>query len=403
MPVGAHTQKALTMVEATLAGFDPTPNTVSHGNFMGIDFGTTNSSMAWFNPKTGQAESLLNAEGEDKTPSVVYFGEKETLVGKYAEERIERPQERARLVIAGKRELATARVWKIGDRCITPVEVAVEILKKLKRDAEETHFHASVDRAVITHPAVFDELEKEKVCEAGLRAGFKQIDLLEEPVAAAIAYTRGGVMVGNNVLVYDLGGGTFDLALLVRDDRFCSFRLAMPPSGDRLGGEDFDRLIYTRYDDLAARKYGRSICPDGIDLHLLRQCRRYKENLSNTEQPHPLSWWWSGKGRMELKLSRANFETLIENHVDRTIGLTRHLCEAAAAAGHAVDSIILIGGSSRIPLIRRKLQGTLQVEARKWQKQDVAVALGAADYAHLLDLPDPIPIVIPADDDDGRW
>lgn len=397
VPDGSGANPSLTLLEAALSGRTTLRKLASQGNYIGIDFGTTNCSMAWFNPRTLQAETLLNAEGEDKTPAVVYYGEHETLVGKHAEDRIEKPKERMRLVIAAKRELATSRVWRIGSRDVTPIDVAVEILKKLKHDAEEMHFHASVDRAVITHPAVFDEFEREKVREAGLRAGFKQVDLLDEPVAAAIAYTHAGILVGSNVLVYDLGGGTFDLAVLAREDHAASFRVALPPSGDRIGGEDIDRLIYAGYDERAVRKFGQPLCADGIDLHLLRQCRRYKENLSISEHPHPLTWWWTGKGRMELKLTRANFESLVTPLVDRTIQLTRLMCEEAAASGHPVDSIILIGGSSRIPLIRQKLFEALRIEPRKWQKQDVAVSLGAAYYAYWLDFPEVIPVVMPVE------
>lgn len=135
--------------------------------FIGIDFGTCNSSAAWFNPKTGQAEPLLNAEGEDKTPSVVYFGPRETVVGRFAEERLESPEDRKRVVIAVKRDLAKRRAWVVDDRSVTPLEAAALILGKIKRNAEEGHFRTPVTRAVITCPAVFDEMEKSKLRGGG--------------------------------------------------------------------------------------------------------------------------------------------------------------------------------------------------------------------------------------------
>jgi hypothetical protein len=354
------------------------------GHFLGIDFGTTNSSMAWFNSKTGQAEVLLNAEGEDRTPSVVFFGAKEVLVGKYAEERLEDPADRSRIIAAAKRDLAKSRVWLIDGRRVTPVVVAAQILKKLKRDAEETHFHAPVERAVITFPAVFDEIEKDRLREAARQAGFQEIELLEEPVAAAIAYARAGIQVGDQVLVYDLGGGTFDIALLVRDNSNQSFRLAVKPRGDRIGGEDFDRALYDHLEDKLREKVGKPMCPNGYDLHLLRQCRRYKENLSATEQPSPLSWWWPGQGQLRIKLNRAKFEGLIDARVSRTVRLTETLCADASNAGYVMNSVILIGGSSRIPLVQRRLHETLRIKPQRWQKQDVAVALGAANHAEHL-------------------
>lgn len=271
----------------------------------------------------------------------------------------------------------------IDGQRITPVDVAAEVLEKLKRDAEQTHFFAPVTRVVIAYPAVFDEMEKDMVRKAARQAGFLEVELLEEPVAAAIAYAQGGIQVGEHVLVYDLGGGTFDLALLVREGGDHSFRLALEPRGERIGGEDFDRLIYEHFEARVREKIGRPICPDGCDLHLLRQCRRYKENLSVSEQPVPLSWWLPGKGRMKLELNRATFEELIAPQVERTVHLTQNLREEARSAGWPGDSVILIGGSSRIPLIRRRLKETLQVEPRDWHKRDIAVALGAAYHAHL--------------------
>ena len=355
-------------------------------NFIGIDFGTCNSSAAWFNPKTGQAESLLSAEGHDKTPSVVYFGPSETVVGRQAEDRLQSPEQRERVVSAVKRDLAKQRTWVVGDRHVAPLDAATVILEKIKRDAEEGHFHAPVMRAVITCPAVFDDVEKDKLREAAHGAGFHQVELLEEPVAAAVAYAEAGINVGRYVLVYDLGGGTFDLALLTREEGDDAFRVAMDPAGDRIGGEDFDRAIYDYIDAGILNRIKQPISPDGlVDLHLLRLCRELKESLTASEQPLPLTWHWPGKGPVKLPpLNRAKFEKLVEKLVDQTVRLTRSIQEDAAARGYQLDSVILIGGSSRIPCIAQRLQEALHVEPRKWQKQDVAVALGAAYHAQRL-------------------
>ena len=352
--------------------------------FIGIDFGTCNSSAAWFNPKSGQAEALRNAEGDEKTPSVVYFGPREPLVGRFAEERLEIPEERKRVVTAVKRELAKKRAWVMDERSVTPLDAAALILEKIKRDAEECHFHNPVTRAVITCPAVFDEVEKSKLRAAAALAGFRDVELLEEPVAAALAYAQADMNVGRHVLVYDLGGGTFDLALLVREEGDAAFRLAMEPRGERIGGEDFDRAIYDYFDARVREKLELPICPDGLDLLLLRQCRRFKESLSATEEPAPLRWRISGKGVLTLPLNRAKFESLVEKHVERTVRLTQAIQQDAAKVGCQLDSVILIGGSSRTPCIVRRLRETLQVAPRKWEKQDVAVALGAACHAQAL-------------------
>lgn len=352
--------------------------------FLGIDFGTCNSSMAWFNPRTGQAEVLLNAEGEDKTPSVVRFGPRQVLVGKQAEECLEIPEDRKRVIAAAKRELAKRRVWMIDARPITPVDAAVAVLRKLRCDAEALHFYKPVSRAVITHPAVFDEIEKDKLRQAAAGAGFQEIELLAEPVAAALAYAAAGVEVGRHVLVYDLGGGTFDLALLVRDEDDGVFRLGLEPRGARLGGEDFDRAVYDFFDEQIQNQYGKPLCADGRDLSFLRQCRKYKENLSLNESPVPMSWWWPGMGRLKLQMKRTVFEGLIVPHIERTVQLTRSIWEDAVLAGQRTDTVILIGGSTRVPLIQRRLRESLAVEPRRWQKQDLAVTLGAAHFAQML-------------------
>ncbi len=351
--------------------------------FIGIDFGTCNSSVAWFNPQIAHAELLLNAEGEDKTPSVVYFGSTEVLVGRHAEAGFENREARKRVLSAVKRELARPRVWKFGERLVTPVQAAAEILKKLKRDAEEGQFHEAVERAVVTCPAAFDEAEKDKLREAAALAGFQEVELLEEPVAAAIAYFHAGIPVGRYVLVYDLGGGTFDLALLVREEGDETYRLAMEPRGERIGGEDFDQALYDYFDARIQQQYNCTVSAAGLDLSFLRQCRKCKESLSASEEIYPFTWRLPDSARqLELKISRAKFEGLIEGHVGRTIELTRSVRQEADAAGFNVETVILIGGSSRVPLIMRRLHEELHVEPRKWQKQDVAVALGAAYHAH---------------------
>jgi tetratricopeptide (TPR) repeat protein len=350
--------------------------------FIGIDFGTCNSSMAWFNPQIAQAELLLNAEGEDKTPSVVYFGPSEVLVGRHAEAGLESREARKRILRAVKRELARPRAWMFDSRRVTPIEVAAEILKKLKRDAEEGQFHEPVVRAVITCPATFDETQKDKLREAAALAGFEEVELLPEPVAAAVACAQAEVQVGRYVLVYDLGGGTFDLALLVREDGDDAYRLGMEPRGELIGGEDFDQALYDYFDGLMQEKFNCTVSGGGVDLNFLRQCRQCKESLSASEKTYPFSWWLPDHGsRFELKVSRAKFEALIERHVERTVALTHGVREDAAAAGFELETVIMIGGSSRIPLIKRRLHEALHVEPREWQKKDVAVALGAAYYA----------------------
>jgi parallel beta-helix repeat protein len=362
---------------------------------LGIDFGTTYSSMAWFNPQTGRAEVLRNSEGEEKTPSVVYYGDKEVVVGKVAEYYVEDPQACKRMLRAVKRDLAKQIQYAVGSRQVRPVEVAAKILRKLKQDAEEghfrhaveEHFHRTVQRVVLTHPAVFDEVEKERLREAARLAGFAEVVLLEEPVAAALAYLAAGVgPVEQGILVYDLGGGTFDLTLVVPDEGPAGFRVALPPRGLRIGGEDFDRAIYDDFDNFV-RQCGASLGKDGLDLAFLKSCQKYKENLSVVEEPAaPLRWFWSeGREWISRSMTRRDFERLINAHVERTVALTRQLLREAHEKGLQAKHVLLIGGSSRIPLIQRRLKEELQTEPLVWEQRDIAVALGAAIYGARYD------------------
>ncbi len=346
--------------------------------FLGIDFGTSQSSMAWFNPKTGQAEVIRNAEGEDKTPSVVYYGDDETLVGKPAEDLLEDEHERGRILFSVKRQLAKSIRYALGDRMVRPVEVVADILRKLKHDAEEGHFREPVSRAVITHPAVFDQLENDVLAQAARDAGFAEVVLLPEPVAAAIAYAEAGLNIGDFVLVYDLGGGTFDLALLNRGDADDPFSLAAEPRGLRCGGDDFDHALYDYCDTIAQQTLGRPISTEELrDLHFLRECRRRKENLSVRTRSE-FSSYLRGGVQFKHSVDRESFEKLIGSTVKPTVSLTRSMLDEATSEGRQPKSVVLIGGSSQVPLVQQMLRLSLPIEPVKWQGRDLAVALGAA-------------------------
>ena len=318
---------------------------------------------------------LKNAEGEEKTPSVVYFGEHETLVGTPAEHLLEDEGERERVVGSIKRELANRRPLALPDRRVRPVDVVREVLDKLKRDAEELHFHRPVQRLALTHPAAFDALERDALEQAARSAGFGEVRLLEEPVAAALAYPREMEDAGRNLLVYDLGGGTFDLAVLTREGE--GFRLAVEPRGlRRCGGDDFDYALYDHIEDEVLRQLERPLDENGLDPWQLRECRKRKENLTHRAQL-TVSLFVAGRP-VRFTLQRSDFEARIAPLVETTARLTGELAGEAESRGYKVETVVLIGGASRVPLVQRSLAGALPVEPRKWQHQDVAVALGAA-------------------------
>ncbi|MBV9454673.1 MAG: Hsp70 family protein [Rubrobacter sp.] len=350
--------------------------------------------MAWYDPRIGDAEVLLNAEGQTKTPSLAYFGENETLVGETVENLIEdvstdrarRDEILGRTIASIKRNLLSPpRIALPGGRYVRPVEVVAEILKKLKHDAEDGHFHQEVGRVVITCPAEFNVLQRQKIEEASHLAGFSEVVLLEEPAAGALAYTRAGLNVGEHVLVYDLGGGTFDLAVL--DNEGESFQVAMEPKGmERCGGDDFDLSLYHHCDEVAREKLGRSISLTGaVDLSFLRACRRRKENLSFQERSRFNNYLSSDDGPVlfEHEVDRQTFEELIGEYVKITTRLTKEILSQANAAGYEIDTVVLIGGSVRVPLVIHTLEETLPVNPLGFNKRDVAVALGAAHYTNV--------------------
>jgi molecular chaperone DnaK (HSP70)/DNA-binding beta-propeller fold protein YncE len=357
---------------------------------VGIDFGTSNSKIAWYNPRTHQAEIIRNSEKKEQIPSVVYFSEKETLVGDAAIDMLVDEHERENVIISVKRELVNTPVVAIPARSVKTVDIAATILHKLKEDAEALHFQQEVTHAVITCPASFARMDQDKLREAACLAGFREVELLEEPVAAALAYAQMGLKVGNYVLVYDLGGGTFDLALLAREDDG-SFRLAMEPQGlKHCGGDDFDEALYNYCDAIAKEKRGRPISLTGKrDLNFLNECRRWKENLASRErramrcllEPGPLE---PSPVLFEYQIERATFEGLIHNIVEETVRRTKAMLEQARVDGYTVDTLVLVGGSTSVSLVQRLLAESLPLKPLAWQYQDVAVALGAAYYAHNL-------------------
>ncbi len=358
--------------------------------------------MAWYDPRTGDAEIILNAEGQPKTPSLVHFDENDTLVGESVENLIQdvstdearRDEVFRRTIVSIKRNLLSPpRIALPGGRFVRPVDVAAEILKKLKRDAEEGHFHEEVGRAVITCPAEFNVLQRQKIEEASRLAGFGEVALLEEPVAGALAYAQAGLDVGRHVLVYDLGGGTFDLAVLDNEDE--SFHVAMEPKGmERCGGDDFDLALYHHCDEVARENLGRPISLTGaVDLSFLRACRRRKESLTFQERGRFSNYLASKNGPVlfEYELDRRTFEGLIAEYIETTTRLTEEILKQADAAGQEVDTVVLIGGSVRVPLVVQTLRETLPVSPLGFNKRDVAVALGAAYYANIRWGTDPPP------------
>jgi Hsp70 protein len=358
--------------------------------FIGIDFGTSKSSMAWYDPRFGRAEIILNAEGKQITPSVVYLGptESETLVGDPAERKLGQEKvDQRRFVLSVKRDLMRASTKILDSKVYSPVKVTSLILAKLREDADKRHFKQPVDRVVITHPASFNTLQQDKIKEAAILAGFSQVELLPEPVAAALTYAYTGLKVGQYIMVYDFGGGTFDVAVLQRISDG-TFRRALASRGlPKCGGDDLDRAVYKYCEEIVQREKKRQISlTDEYDLRFLRLCRECKENLTSQRDYTFSNYLPSNNGPVlfEHTLDRSTFESRVRDYISQTITLTQEVMQEANGKGCQVNTVVLIGGSSRVPLVWHSLVGSLSVKPDEWQYQDIAVALGAAYHAQEL-------------------
>lgn len=364
-------------------------------NKIGIDFGTTFSTASWINPKTKQPEAIIFHEiGMPKMPSVVYYGQEGVMVGQAAYNQLEnssgmKPEQRNQVIQSVvqsiKRDMKQGQFFYInGGGKVSHEEIVAAILRKVKEQAEITCFNSqAVEEATITHPVVFAAWQKEMLRKAATMAGFKKVNLLEEPVAAALGYASTTNEKVRNILVYDFGGGTFDVAY-VQYDNENQYRIPVEPEGDfNCGGDDVDDALYDRWEQLAKQQYSRTIDinPNNLDIGFRARCRKHKEQMSlfpkytfSEVLPPP------GFHRLEMELMRPEYDKLVEPIIDRTITKTERLLRKVKDAGHTIDTAIMIGGSSRIPLVYEKLKKILPVEPRKVMQVDVAVALGAAIY-----------------------
>lgn len=364
-------------------------------NKIGIDFGTTFSTASWINPKTKQPEAInFHDIGVPKMPSVVYYGPDGVMVGLAAYNQLEnsssmKPEQRNQVIQSVvqsiKRDMKQGQFFYInGGGKVSHEEIVAAILRKVKEQAEITCFNSqAVEEATITHPVVFAAWQKEMLRKAATMAGFKKVNLLEEPVAAALGYASTTNEKVRNILVYDFGGGTFDVAY-VQYDNENQYRVPVEPEGDfNCGGDDVDVALYDRWEQLAKQQYNRTIDinPNNLDIGFKSRCRKHKEQMSlfpkytfSEVLPPP------GFHRVEMELARPEYDRLAEPIIARTIAKTERLLRKVKEAGHTIDTAIMIGGSSRIPMVYDRLKQILPVEPRRVMQVDVAVALGAVIY-----------------------
>ena len=364
---------------------------------VGIDLGTTYSVIA--TPDAFAGENFESIGGvtiikddykRRLTPSVVAVDRQgNLLVGQRAKARAGQQPEPIMFV---KRAMGEAKEFMLGDRPVRPEQVSAEILRHLK-DLAEKRLGETVDEAVITVPAYFSMKQKQKTQEAGELAGLKMADPLQEPVAAALAYCHTDTRDPLTIMTYDLGGGTFDVAILRKEQGV--FEIKSFDGDPYLGGYDFDKLLaYWIADRLNEHGYQLEIEPENapqrpIRAKLLVLAERAKELLSD-QTSHVLIDQNPGivdaNGEpvsIELEISRESFEGLIEEQIEETIRLCHKALQKANLTAEALDEIVLVGGSSRIPLVARRLEAEFGRKPRL-NEPDLSIAIGAAIMAGSL-------------------
>ncbi len=349
---------------------------------IGIDLGTTNSCVAVM--EGGEPTVIANAEGSRTTPSVVAFAKNgERLVGQVAKRQaVTNPD---RTVISIKRDMGTARKISIDGKDYTPPEISAMILKKLKDDAE-AYIGSPVTEAVITVPAYFSDAQRQATKDAGRIAGLDVKRIINEPTAAALAYglDKGEV---HKILVYDLGGGTFDVSLMEVGDGV--FEVLATAGNNRLGGDDFDNRII----EWLAGEFKKE---NGIDLlNDLQAKQRLKEaaerakielsgNLTASISLPFITADQTGPKHLDMTLTRAKFNELTADLVEKTIGPLNQALSDAGLKASDIDKVILVGGSTRIPAVQEAVQRVTGKEPFKGINPDECVAVGAAIQGGVL-------------------
>ncbi|HOS68240.1 MAG TPA: Hsp70 family protein, partial [Methanoculleus sp.] len=330
---------------------------------LGIDLGTTNSCMAIM--EGGRATVIANAEGGRTTPSVVAFTkEGERLVGTVAKRQaITNPN---RTIQSIKRKMGSSEKVAIGDKTYTPQEISAMILQKMKLDAEE-YLGEKIKKAVITVPAYFNDAQRQATKDAGTIAGLEVLRIINEPTASALAYgiEREGEAT---VLVYDLGGGTFDVSILQLGDGV--FEVKSTAGNNRLGGDDFDNLVVDYLIDEFKKKEGADLRKDPVAMQRLRDAAENAKIELSTVQKTTINLPYittteSGPKFLDIDLSRAKFESLIADLVDSTLGPVRQALADAKLGADDIDHVLLVGGSTRVPLVQETIKKVLKKEPDK--------------------------------------
>lgn len=352
------------------------------GKIIGIDLGTTNSCVAVY--EGGEPIVITNPEGSRTTPSVVSFSKTgERRVGQVAKRQaITNPE---RTISSIKREMGTSYRVQIDDQTYTPQEISAMILQKLKADAE-AYLGCPVTQAVITVPAYFSDAQRQATKDAGKIAGLEVLRIINEPTAAALAYGM-DKEEEQKIMVFDLGGGTFDVSLLEISDGV--FQVLATAGNNRLGGDDFDQRIIDWIADTFMAENGIDLRKDKMALQRLKDAaEKAKIELSGTSEANInlpfITMDADGPKHFDANLSRAKFNELTADLVEKTMGPTKQVLSDAGITAAQVDKVLLVGGSTRIPAVQEAVKKFIGKEPFKGINPDECVAIGAAIQGGVL-------------------
>ena len=349
---------------------------------IGIDLGTTNSCIAVL--EGGEAKVIANAEGNRTTPSVVAFKGDEELVGEVAKRQAVTNVKNT--ISSIKRKMGTSEKVEANGKKWTPEEISAKILLKLKTDAE-AYLGEKVTKAVITVPAYFNDAERQATKNAGKIAGLDVERIINEPTAAALAYGLDKQDNLQTILVYDLGGGTFDVSILELGDGV--FEVKATSGNNRLGGDDFDARICDYLVNEFKSQNGIDLSKDPMAMQRIKDAaEKAKKDLSGmTNAQISLPFIAQNDGaplHMEITLSKAKFEDLCRDLFDSTLEPVRKALKDAGLKNKDIDKVILVGGSTRIPYIQELVKKELGQEPNKGVNPDEVVAMGAAIQGGVL-------------------
>ena len=348
---------------------------------IGIDLGTTNSCVCIY--EGGEAKVIANAEGERTTPSVVAFKGDEIIVGGAAKRQmVTNPN----TIHSIKRKMGTNEKVEVNGKKYTPQEISAMILSNLKETAEN-YLGEKVTRAVITVPAYFNDAQRQATKDAGKIAGLNVERIINEPTAAALAYGLDKQDKNEKVLVYDLGGGTFDVSILELGDGV--FEVLSTSGNNHLGGDDFDQRIIDYLVDEFKKENKVDLTKDKMAMQRLKDAaEKAKKDLSGvttTQISLPfLSQGEDGPLHLEVTLTRAKFEDLTRDLVDSTLEPVRKALKDAKLSAKDIDKVLLVGGSTRIPRVQEIIKNELGKEPSKGVNPDEVVAMGAAIQGGVL-------------------